>query len=260
MAAEKVNKNDFVEIEFTGKSDGNIFDTTNSDEAKTIGIDAKDINPMIISVGNGMMLQGFDEELAGKEIGKKYGIHLSPEKAFGKRNPSLIRTYPLKAFSDRKINPYPGLVLQLDNSIAKVISVSGGRVMIDFNNPLAGKEIDYEYKILRKVEDDKEKINSLQDFFFKQRFEFSIDNSGKNKKAVFNDLKIKPIIDIFSQKFREISGIDVGSEPAEEKKEEKKSENGKSGEKKEKTSAEKKSEEEKNTGEEKEKRFKEDKN
>jgi len=256
MADEKIKKNDFIEIEFTGKANENIFDTTKPEDAKEMGIDAKDIKPMIISVGKEMMLKGLDEELEGKEIGKKYKIHLTPEKAFGKRNPSMIRTYPLKAFTDRKINPYPGLVLQLDNSIAKVISVSGGRIMIDFNNPLAGKEVDYEYKILRKVDDEKEKINSLQDFFFKQRFEFSIEDSGKNKKAVFKDSKIKPIIDIFSQKFKEISGIEVGTESAEKKK----SEDGKSEEKKEKIIAEKKSEEEKNTEEKKEKDFKEDKN
>ena len=39
------------------------------------------------------------------------------------------------------------MAIQLDNTIARVLSVSGGRVTMDFNNPLAGKEIDYKYKI-----------------------------------------------------------------------------------------------------------------
>ena len=230
MTAEKIKKNDFIEIEFTGSFDGRVFDTTKPEKAKEMGVDSKNIKPMIVSVGNEMLLKGLDEDLIEKEIGKPYEIHLLPEKAFGSRNPKMIRTYPLKSFRDNNINPYPGAVLQLDNMIAKVISVSGGRVMIDFNNPMAGKEVDYEYKILRKVDDEKEKINSLQDFFFKQRFEFSIEDSGKNKKAVFKDSKIKPIIDIFSQRFKEISGIEVESESAEKKK----SEDGKSEEKKEK--------------------------
>ena len=73
----QVQKNDFVEIEFTGKANGNIFDTTNKEEAKQIGLEA-DVKPMIISVGNQMLIKGLDEALESKEKGKKYSIHLTP--------------------------------------------------------------------------------------------------------------------------------------------------------------------------------------
>ena len=120
--------------------------------------------------------------------------------------------------------------------------------MTDFNNPLAGKEVDYKYKVTKKITDDKTKVNSLQDFFFKQRFEFeiveeNIDNvkqdktsqasesshKSKNlkvnkvkiKKAVFKDSKLKPLFDAMNEKFKEIVGFDF---TVEDKKEEKKSE------------------------------------
>ena len=59
---------------------------------------------------------------------------------------------------------------------------------MDFNNPMAGKEVEYNYKILKKITDDKEKINALQDFFFKQRFDFEL----KDKKVIFNEQNLMP--------------------------------------------------------------------
>jgi len=212
----QVNKNDFIEIEFTGKANNEIFDTTNKEEAKKIGIES-DVKPIIVSAGNEMLLKGLDENLDGKEIGKQYLVKISPEKGFGPRNPSLIKTIPMKVFREKNMNPVPGLTLQMDNYLAKILSVSGGRVIVDFNNPLAGKEIEYEFKILRKVEDAKEKINALQDFFFRKKFEFAINE--KDKKVVFKEEKIKPFIDIFKNKFKEITGFDFEVEKAKSKEE-----------------------------------------
>jgi len=209
-----VKKNDFVEIEFTGKTNNEIFDTTNSEEAKSIGLNAN-VKPAIVCIGKEMILKGLDDELEGKEIGKKYSIHLIPEQAFGKRNPSLIKIIPMRVFKQQNTMPSPGMVFQFDNQMAKIISVSGGRVTADFNNPMAGKEVDYYFKITRLITEDKEKINAIQDFFFRQRFEFEI----KDNKVIFKDAKLKPIIDIFKDKFKDISGFEV--EVAEIKKDKK---------------------------------------
>ncbi|MDP2926397.1 MAG: peptidylprolyl isomerase [Nanoarchaeota archaeon] len=198
-----INKNDFIELEFTGFSNGEMFDTTDKKEAKEMGLDA-DVKPIIISVGNGMLLKGFDDSLEGKELGKRYSIKLSPDKAFGPRNPKLIKTMPMGVFIEKKMNPYPGMTLQMDNYIAKVLSVSGGRVIVDFNNPLAGKEIEYSFMINKKIDDDKEKIDSLMDFFLKQRFDFEI----MDKKVIFKDEKVKPFIEIFKQRFKDMTGIE----------------------------------------------------
>jgi len=198
-----IKKNDFVELKFTGTQDGNIFDTTNPKEAKQIGINA-DVKPFIICVGNDMVLKGLDKELPGKEVGKEYNIHLTPDKAFGKRNPQLVKLIPMRVFREKNINPMPGMAFQLDANIVKIISVSGGRVMVDFNNPLAGKEVDYKYKITKIIEDSKEKINALQDYFFKRRFEFNIDG----KKVIFKNPNIKPLLEMMSEKFKEMTGFE----------------------------------------------------
>jgi FKBP-type peptidyl-prolyl cis-trans isomerase 2 len=210
----KVKKNDFVEIEFTGKLDNEIFDTTSVEEAKSIGLNA-DVKPIVACVGKEMILKGLDNELVEKEIGKKYSIHLMPDQAFGNRNPSLIKIIPMRVFREKQMNPAPGMVFRFDDQMAKIISVSGGRVTTDFNNPLAGKEVDYDFKINKVVTEDKEKINAIQDFFFKQRFEFDI----KDKKVIFKDSKLKPMVDVFKGKFKDISGFDLAV--SEEKKENK---------------------------------------
>jgi FKBP-type peptidyl-prolyl cis-trans isomerase 2 len=202
-----VKKNDFVEVEFSGRANGDLFDTTSKEEAKEMNLEA-DVKPVVVSVGNEMMLKGFDNALIGKDIGENYSVHISVDEAFGKRNPSLIKTIPMKIFIEKNMNPVRGMTLQMDNQVAKVISVSGGRVMVDFNNPLAGKEIDYDFKILRKVDSDEDKVNALQDFFFRQRFEFSIENGV----VKFKDEKIKPLVGMMAPKFEEMSGLklDVG--------------------------------------------------
>lgn len=210
-----IKKNDFIEIEFTGRSNNEIFDTTDKEEAKNIGVEAE-VKPMIVCVGNQMLIKGFDDTLEGKEIGRNYSIHLSPDNAYGKRNPGMIKIIPIKVFHQQKMNPVPGMTVQLDNYIAKILSVSGGRITVDFNNPLAGKEIDYDFKINRIITDDKEKINALQDFFFKMRFDFEI----KDKKIIFKKEEIKPFLEILKNKFKEMTGFDfeVETKPEEKQK------------------------------------------
>jgi FKBP-type peptidyl-prolyl cis-trans isomerase 2 len=199
-----IKKNDFIEIEFTGKYDENVFDTTNPEQAKEIGMENANVKPIVVCVGHDMVLKGLDEELIGKEVGKEYTAHLVPEKAFGKRNPQLVKLMPMRVFREKNINPMPGMALQLDAHVVKIISVSGGRVMVDFNNPLAGKEVDYTFKITKEVTDDKEKVNALQDYFFRKRFDFKITD---NKKVVFSDESVKPFIEMLGKKFEEMTGL-----------------------------------------------------
>jgi FKBP-type peptidyl-prolyl cis-trans isomerase 2 len=198
-----VKKNDFIEIEFTGRANSEVFDTTDINEAKKMGIES-DVKPIIISIGNDMLLKGFDNFLVGKEIGKQYKLTLSPENAFGKRNPAMIKIIPIKIFKEKDIYPYQGMTVQLDNHVARILSVSGGRVTVDFNNPIAGKEVEYEFRIIKKIEDNSEKVNSLQDFFFRTRFEYSIEDN----KVIFKKNEIKAFIDIFKDRFKEMTGLD----------------------------------------------------
>lgn len=214
----KLAKGDFIELDFTGKTAGSneIFDTTNKEVAKKENLNTKDLSTFKLSIGNEMIPKGFDSDLVGKEVGKEYTITLTPEKAFGKRDPKLVRMIQTKYFHEQNINPIRGMQLNLDGQLTRVLSSSGGRTLVDFNNPLAGKKIEYTYKILKKIEDQKEKIDAMQKFFFRTIFPFDISE----KKVTFKvPEKFQAFIQIFAQKFKEILDIDIEAKIEEKKKE-----------------------------------------
>ena len=154
-----INKNDFVEIDFTARvKDGEIFDTSRKEDAEKAGLDKNKCELLNICLGQGMIVKGFDDSIEGKEIGKAYKIELNPEDAFGKREVQLVKTFPAKIFTSKGMMPQPGMMYSFDNAMARVVSVSGGRVIVDFNNPLSGKIIAYDFIIKRKIDDPKEKI------------------------------------------------------------------------------------------------------
>lgn len=212
-----IEKNTFIEIEFDGKiKDGDLFDSTNQKNAEKLGVEKEKLKPLIVSVGNDMVVKGLDKEFLKNEVGKDYEIELKPEEAFGKRDPKLIQMVPLKNFLDEKINPQRGMQFSLDGRVAKVLSVSGGRVMVDFNNILAGKNIVYNYKITRKVDDLKERFDSLQQFFFKKVFDSEVKQEKIHVKV---DKKFAQLFEIMKDKFKEILGKEIVVEEVEQEKE-----------------------------------------
>ena len=163
MAA--IRHHDFVEIEYTGrlKEDNSVFDTTQENVTKEQGsYDKKHgYGPVIICIGENNLLKSVEEQMVGKETGKEYSFEIGAEQAFGRKNASLLQLIPLSKFRQQKIQPVPGLQLNIDGVFGVVKTVSGGRCYVDFNHPLAGKDLIYEIKINRILDDDKEKINSL---------------------------------------------------------------------------------------------------
>ncbi|MBR9707593.1 MAG: peptidylprolyl isomerase, partial [Candidatus Diapherotrites archaeon] len=67
------------------------------------------------------------------------------------------------------INPYPGLIVEADNQKARVRSVSGGRVQLDFNNEMAGKTLVYDLKIEKVLEKPEEQVEG----FFEKAFPYA---------------------------------------------------------------------------------------
>ncbi|MBI2045379.1 peptidylprolyl isomerase [Candidatus Pacearchaeota archaeon] len=213
-----LQKNDFIEIEFTGKTrDGEVFDSNIKAELEKLNskIEAK---PLVLSIGHNMFLKGVEDFLIGKE-GKDFEIHLSSENAFGKRESSLIQRMPSNIFKEQKLNPYPGAVLNFDGRMGKILAVSGGRVMVDLNNPLAGKDVIYKIKVLRKVTDKKEQADAFIDFLFKKKLSFKIN---EKKIIVEVEKQMSKFVELFKDKFKEILGLELEVREIEAEKEEKK--------------------------------------
>jgi FKBP-type peptidyl-prolyl cis-trans isomerase 2 len=226
----KLKKSDFIEIDFTAKfkESGDVFDSTISKELKKLSSHAI-AKPFTFALGQEMFLPGISNFLIGKEVEtfpKDFTIELKPENAFGPRNASEVKMIPMKVFREHNVQPIPGVSLDFDGRIAKILSVSGGRVLVDFNNPLAGKEVVYEVKVLAKIDDLNQKIKALNEFLFKKDFSFKV--SGK-KVTIEVEQGMKPLVEMFKDKFKDILGMDleVNEKESVEKKEVKKKEESK---------------------------------
>lgn len=221
---EKTKKNDFVEITFTGYTNGEMFDSNIPENLKKLNKEAK-AEKFIVSIGNGMVVEGLDKALEGKEFGKQYKTSFGYKEGFGPRDRNMIKVIPLKSFTEQNINPYPGLMLALDNQVVKIIAVSGARVTADFNNPLSGKDLEYEFTITKRVTDKKEMASAYFKFFFR----FIPEHEIKGNKAIIKLPKgLESMLEPHKEKFKTLTGMELEFEelkkedaPKEEKAEEK---------------------------------------
>ncbi len=165
-----MQKGEFVRINYRGiiKETGEVFD-----EGKSI--------PIV--VGEGFVIRGLDEEIEKMNVGEKKKVELPPEKAFGKRRPELIKVFPLSAFREHNLDPKPGIVVNIDGVLGRIVSVSSGRVTVDFNHPLTGKHIIYEVEVLSKIEGGEEKAKALVEYFFGEKEKFSVEIDKESVKV-----------------------------------------------------------------------------
>src|SRR3989344_1237720 len=161
--SETIEKHDFIELNYTGRlTDGTVFDTTEKTVAEQNNLPTQGMifASQIICIGENQVLPGLDKELVGKEVGQEYEITLSAEQAFGKRDIKKMKIVPMSTFIEHKVQPQPGLQIDVDGERGIVARVSGGRIIVNFNHPLAGKEVMYSFKIVRKITDASEKVKS----------------------------------------------------------------------------------------------------
>lgn len=219
---------DFVEVDYVGrvKITGDVFDLTSEEVAKKEKIhDPKaPYGPALIIVGSQMTINGVMKELEQMNIGEERTFDVLPQEAFGLRDAKLIKILPASKFIENKINPVPGEYFDIDGMQAKIQSVSGGRVRVDFNNPLAGKALTYDLKVIRKIEEDKEKIEKLLKYYRVDYTHVIIKGKEaeiKTKKPV-SQMLIKFIGDIVTKWIKAVDKVEYVSE--EDKKAEEKSE------------------------------------
>lgn len=160
-----MKKGDFILISYTAsvKEDSKVISTNIEEEAKKAGLfeERRIYEPELVIVGKGWVLKGLDEELEKLEVGEEKVIEIPPEKAFGKRDPKKVRVVPARELSARGIIPRVNAEVEINGRRAIVRSVGGGRVVLDFNHPLAGKTIVYKVKVVKKLETIEEKIIEL---------------------------------------------------------------------------------------------------
>ncbi|MDD3976706.1 MAG: peptidylprolyl isomerase [Methanomicrobium sp.] len=170
-----IKEGDFVKLNYTGSADGIIFDTTYEEVAKEDGSfsEGKKYEPIAIRIGGTHVIPGLDEDLTGKEIGTEYEVTISPEKAYGGRDNTLVKSVPVKEFKEK---PTVGMRVSADGRQGVVVNVIGKRAVIDFNHMLAGKTLDYKYSIEGKIEDPVEQAKAIFNLFISRDFEMELND------------------------------------------------------------------------------------
>jgi FKBP-type peptidyl-prolyl cis-trans isomerase SlpA len=107
--------------------------------------------PATFSVGDGNLLPGFESTLMGLVNGDEREFTIPPEQAFGQHNPQNVQAVERGNFDQEELElgamfsfqngdgELPGVIVDVDDD---------DEVMIDFNHPLAGKNIIFQVKII----------------------------------------------------------------------------------------------------------------
>ena len=166
IIAMTLQKGDFILINYTAKvkETNEVFDTTIEETAKKEHLhkEGEVYEPKLVVIGEGWVLKTLDESLATMKLSKATSVEIPPEKAFGPRDPEKIKRVPLKQLLAKDIhNPTIGMRIEYGGKNATIRSIGAGRVLLDFNPPLAGKTLVYEVTVNKKLETNEEKIAAL---------------------------------------------------------------------------------------------------
>jgi peptidylprolyl isomerase len=160
-----LKKGDFVVIDFTAKikETDDVFDTTLEEISKKAKMhkDGDTYEPKLVVIGEGWIIKAVDEALSAMEVGKQSVIEIPSDKAFGPRNPELEKRVSLTSLREKGINPTLKMRVEYGGKTAFVRAIGAGRVLLDFNPPLAGKTLVYEVTIKKILVNDEEKLRAL---------------------------------------------------------------------------------------------------
>jgi FKBP-type peptidyl-prolyl cis-trans isomerase SlyD len=175
-SSERVEQDDFVRLEYTMRTveSGRLVDTTDENVGEEEGIDTteRDFGPRAFVVGGGQLFAAVENDITGKAIGEGGTVTISAEEAFGEYDPEEVRTISADRLpeDDRQ----PGSQVTIDGEQGFVETIIGGRARVDFNHPLAGDDIEYDYEVVGVVEDRLEQAEELLATYLDMRLDVSI--------------------------------------------------------------------------------------
>ncbi len=111
--------------------------------------------PVSLVIGDGNLLEGFEKALIGLRAGDRRTVHLPPEDAFGPWNPDNVQSFDTVQFvKSGDTTPEIGTMMEFQDkggsTLAGVVkSVSDDKVEVDFNHPLAGRNVVFEVEIAK---------------------------------------------------------------------------------------------------------------
>mgnify|MGYP005815794177 CR=1 FL=1 len=138
----KIEKGQTVSLHYVGTLD----DGTEFDSSRTRGEAAS------FEIGAGKLIKGFEEAVQEMEVGETKTVHLTAEQAYGDPHPQLIQKVPRNLFPEDFEFEVGGLIQARDQSgnvmVARLESLNEGEAVLDYNHPMAGKNLNFEIELL----------------------------------------------------------------------------------------------------------------
>jgi len=160
-----LQKGNFILLDYVAKvkETGEVFDTTLEEAAKKEHMykEGDIYEPKLVVIGEGWVIKPLDENLTTMEVDKATVLEIPPDKAFGPRDPEKVKRVPLKQLLAKDITPTLGMRIEYGGKTATIRAIGAGRVLLDFNPPLAGKTLIYDTTVKKKLETVEDKIAAL---------------------------------------------------------------------------------------------------
>ncbi|OPX20150.1 MAG: hypothetical protein BZ151_05400 [Desulfobacca sp. 4484_104] len=150
----KIGQNSFVNLEYQLRIDNDTIYPPDGDPEE-----------ISICMGRGGMPLGLEKALLDMEEDEIKVVNLTPQQAFGEINDQLIYEVRRDEF-DPSVELRPGLIFEATNEQGQpskfyIRELRPETVVIDFNHPLAGKELEVVINIREVREATKEDIAQL---------------------------------------------------------------------------------------------------
>ncbi|WP_456375017.1 FKBP-type peptidyl-prolyl cis-trans isomerase, partial [Methanocaldococcus sp.] len=121
-----IKKGDYVKVDYILVVDGKVIDTSIEDVAKENGIYSpeREYEPLGFIVGEGNLIEGFEEAVLNMEKGEEKTVTIPPEKGYGFRDERLIQEIPKEMFDTADFEPEEGMLILANGVPAKIIKVT----------------------------------------------------------------------------------------------------------------------------------------
>ncbi|MDE1921587.1 MAG: peptidylprolyl isomerase [Candidatus Omnitrophica bacterium] len=125
----------------------------------TLTVDNKQVEtsvgkaPLVYTVGDHEIIPGLESQLNGMRVNDEKVVHVAAKDAYGEVDPKAFRDFPVSSLP-KGLTPKVGMILQAtapDGSKfpAVISAVKGDQMTLNFNHPLAGKDLTFKVKILK---------------------------------------------------------------------------------------------------------------
>lgn len=155
-----------VEYDLYNADSGDLIETTREDIAKEHDMhqEGRSYTPMVCVVGAGNLISGFEDSLLEAEADKDVSIVIPPADAYGEKDPDQIETISIDKLLRHVRDPkslYIGGPVTVEGRQGILSYLAAGRARIDYNHPMAGRSLKYDYKIIKVVEGKEERVEAL---------------------------------------------------------------------------------------------------